>query len=229
MDDPQAVESEIEELQKQLEDLRQGVDELKQYGGHLYNELLKEVAAYYADQEQKLKEWAERDKEFAKKEFESEVFIDESSIQEQKDQCIERGFQFLRYKFDRLLQTLPEASDYFLTKKTQFLEEIFKINGIGDDNMNDVLVDLDTHGPESCPVLPMTSVTYSVVKNTLLVGDKKCGPGSKAFLNLSSMPPMHGIIRGITKQKIDFVPDGQDPITIPLTSLNYHLASITFK
>ena len=164
---------------------------------------------------------------FAEKEFESEVFIDDGTADQEKSECGHRGEQFIRYKFNRLATTLPEASEYFVSKRTPFIESILKVDGIKDDNLNDVPVDIGAHAVEACAVVPVQTVAYTVVKNGLVFGDKKCGPGTRAFLNMSCMPPIAGVIRGITKQKIDFVPDGQAPMSIPLTSLNYHLASIT--
>ena len=217
----------IATLEKHLNSISVEVEELKQYGGRLYHDLLREVDEYYRSQREVLESWATKSREFAEKEFESEVFIDDGTADQEKSECGHRGEQFIRYKFNRLATTLPEASEYFVSKRTPFIESILKVDGIKDDNLNDVPVDIGAHAVEACAVVPVQTVAYTVVKNGLVFGDKKCGPGTRAFLNMSCMPPIAGVIRGITKQKIDFVPDGQAPMSIPLTSLNYHLASIT--
>lgn len=218
----------VQELQAQVDVIANEVQMLKDGVSPLHSRLLTVLDKQLAVQTRKVGKWAKQSVSAAKKNCRIEMATDKHDHDRQIGFCEERGLQLLRYKFDYLCKTIPDIACHFIGQGASFVDAMGVVPSLGDDNIDDIHVDFD----HAIPVIPDLSETRKTVysahpRNMLQMEGGRGGIGTRATLTLSCMKQMTGRIGAVTKDHVDFVPDGQDAISLPLLSLNYSLASLT--
>lgn len=231
------IDERIQNLKSQLLILDSEVQSLELKQNPLYAEMEENYTKLKDDDLKNVEKWSENSKNMAKLQYESEIQIDEEDYNLNKEKLDLRAKMFIKYKFEKLMETAPEFAEYFRQLNLPFFEKIESVPSFPDDNLSnppysitkEPLLKADDANQDLLllSLAKSKATQYIATQKSLKYGKIAFQQGMGVNVILPNSPPINAIIQNFNQQSITLKVKGSDNVfTISLLALNSGFVSI---
>ena len=224
----------IEELKMTIINIISEINDLKSGNNSYYSQISNQIKETNQKKLKELRSWSENKREFANKNYESEMSFIEDDFQTNKEISYSKCLKFLRYKYDKLSQSVPEFSRYFNNRNIPFISQISHIEPLKIMNYSSTIVDvskecaLDEIDVNNDIEFLNAQCKYEIKNRTLFKEGLDTHIGAKVSVIISEQITINGNLDGVGTDQIMISPTEGPPFNISLKMLNTGAVSLMF-
>ena len=246
-------EIQIIEIKNRIKDINTEVKELVLRRNHFFLDMYDNILKLRKSDFDKLEQWENNEKSSAQKQFDGESQINKNDYDLNLEKLNERAAMIIKYKFDKLVRTLPQIAKYYSQFDTPFLNGIRKIPSFPNDNLNNtnvyltkesllhpnyaaqdlLLVNNISNNKSSRsqnydkPIkVEKKTALFSVTQRALKHEKNSYPVGSNLQITFPETQPINAILTLVSNQKITFTTYENTTFSVSLPALNTGLIDI---
>ncbi|OHT15126.1 hypothetical protein TRFO_14489 [Tritrichomonas foetus] len=225
---PENIATRIDELKQQLSTLGANVQELIVKQNHIYSEMAQSMDQLKVKDLEELKKWAENEEKAAKNQYEFESETNENDYQLKLEKLKTRAKMLIKYKYEKIIKTMPEISEYFHQFQIPLFTTLSEIESFPDDDLSDVSIYMSQEPLLKCDdsisdlelIQNQKVPIFSVTQRSLRMGKTTFPVGCPVSITLQDLISMNATIASINPQKIAFDLENGVKFSVSLLMLN---------
>lgn len=225
------IDERIESLKSQLFVLSSEVQSLVLKENPFFTEMAESYIKLKTDDLSDVENWNENSRKMAQLQYDTEVETDENDYNINKEKLDLRAKMLIKYKYEKLIRTVPEYAEYFQRFNLPFFDKISDVPSFPDDDLSDPPISftkemlLNANDVNQDLLLlsqpKPKNLQYTVTQKSLKYGKITFQLNSFANVLIPGKQPIATVIQNINKQGISFkIRENGNIFTVSLFALN---------